>query len=81
MPLAANVGEGSLRLEAHRAEDLAGVGERIPILAAQPLVLAGLVALLVNVEPLLSAADERRPTRVAEGELVDGAIPPSNRLG
>jgi len=79
MPLTANDGKGSLRLEAHRGEDLAGVGERILTLAAQPLVIAGLVATLTKVEPLLQAADELLPTRMVEGELVHGAIPPSNQ--
>jgi hypothetical protein len=55
MPLTANDGKGSLRLEAHHGEDLAGVGERILTLAAQPLVIAGLVATLTKVEPLLQA--------------------------
>jgi uncharacterized Fe-S cluster protein YjdI len=81
MPLAANGGERSLLLEAHRGEDLASIGERIPTLAAQPLEIAGLVATLAKVEPLLQAVDELLPTRMADGELVHGALPPSSQVG
>jgi hypothetical protein len=56
VPLAADGGEGSLGLEAHRGEDLTRVGEPILPLAAQPLVVAGLVATLTEIEPLLQAA-------------------------
>jgi hypothetical protein len=51
-------------LQAHRFEDLAGMGERIPALATLPFVVAGLVATLAEVEPLLQAADELLPTRI-----------------
>jgi hypothetical protein len=53
--------------------NLAGVGERIVNLAAEPLVVAGLVAPLTKVEPLLQAADELLPTRMTDGELFHGA--------
>ena len=40
------------------------MGERIPALATLPFVVAGLVATLAEVEPLLQAADELLPTRI-----------------
>jgi hypothetical protein len=76
MPLTANDGKGSLRLETHRGEDLAGVGERILNLPAEPLVVAGLVATLTKVEPLLQAADELLPTRMTDGEPFHSASRP-----
>ena len=74
MPLAANGGEGSLLLEAHRGEDLRGYSERILTLAAQPSELAGLVAALANVEFPADAAERLRQMHPADQNLGVGDL-------